>query len=122
MGPPLYLSPVPQRHASPDGGIVPISVDPSPTQPPPPHPQHTHGEWTSFLYSMLEGDGVGVGPGVSVGMGNSHPSEPTWYELGLASVPTVVSGNSLELPLSSGVEQPVEEGNNSSSTLRFALG
>ncbi|KAG8212811.1 hypothetical protein J3R82DRAFT_11104 [Butyriboletus roseoflavus] len=124
MGPPLYLSPVPQRHASTDVGIVPMSVD-APIHPSPPHPQH--GEWTSFLYSMLEGDGVGVGTGV----GNaSHASEPTWYELGLESVPTVVTGNAPELPLSHPhthgrmpvVEQAVEEGNNSSSTLRFALG
>lgn len=128
MGPPLYLSPVPQRHASTDVGIVPMSVD-APLHPQPPHPQHTHGEWTSFLYSMLEGDGVGVGTTV----GNaSHTSEPAWYELGLESVSTVVSANPPELPLSQphphthgrmpAVEQAVEEGNNSSSTLRFALG
>ncbi|KAH0833382.1 hypothetical protein J3R83DRAFT_12483 [Lanmaoa asiatica] len=122
MGPPLYLSPVPQRHASTEVGIVPMSVD-TPMHPPPPHPSHTHGEWTSFLYSMLEGDGVGVGVGNA-----SQTSEPTWYELGLGSVPTVVSENALELPLSHThgrtptVEQPVDEGNSSSSTLRFALG
>ena len=125
MGPPLYLSPVPQRYASPDVGIVPMSVDP-PIQHPPPQPPHTHGEWTSFLYSMLEGDGVGVGV-PSVGDAG-HTSEPTWYELGLASVPPVVPEPALELPLSHpharttpSVEQPVDEAN-SSSTLRFALG
>ena len=126
MGPPLYLSPVPQRYASPDLGMVPMSVDP-PVQHPPPLSPHTHGEWTSFLYSMLEGDGVGVGVGTSVG-GVGHTSEPTWYELGLASVPPVVPEPTLELPLSHPhsrttptVEQPVDEAN-SSSTLRFALG
>jgi hypothetical protein len=125
MGPPLYLSPVPQRYPSPDVGIDPMSVDP-PMQHPPPPPPHTHGEWTSFLYSMLEGDGVGVGV-PSVG-GVGHTSEPTWYELGLASVPPVVPEPALELPLSHPhvrttptVEQPVDEAN-SSSTLRFALG
>lgn len=120
MGPPLYLSPVPQCHTSAEVGIVPMSVD-APINPPPPHTPHTHGEWTSFLYSMLEGDGVGVGVGNA-----SHASEPTWYELGLGSVPTVVPENALELPPTHGrtptVEQPIEEGNNSSSTLRFALG
>lgn len=130
MGPPLYLSPVPQRHAGLDVGIVPMSVD-EPIHPPPSHTPHTHGEWTSFLYSMLEGDGVGVGVGTSVGNA-SHASEQTWYELGLGSVSAVVPENALELPLSPphphthgrtpAVEQPVEEGNNSSSTLRFALG
>lgn len=128
MGPPLYLSPVPQPHTGPDVGIVPMSVDP-PIQPPPAQPPHTHGEWTSFLYSMLEGDGVGVGVGSSVGEAG-HTSEPTWYELGLASVPPVVQEPALELPLSyahaharttSAVEQPIDEAN-SSSTLRFALG
>ncbi|KAG6372165.1 hypothetical protein JVT61DRAFT_7955 [Boletus reticuloceps] len=121
MGPPLYLSPVPQRHADPDMGIVPMSVDPPihstshQVQPP-----HTHGEWTSFLYSMLEGDGVGVG------VGAGHASEPTWYELGLASVPPVVPEPALQLPparmTTPSVEQPIDEGSNSSSTLRFALG
>ncbi|KAG9316097.1 hypothetical protein JVU11DRAFT_3771 [Chiua virens] len=126
MGPPLYLSPVPQRHVNTDVGI-PMSVD-TPIQPPSQSP-HTNGEWTSFLFSMLEGDGVGVG--TTVGH-PPHTSEPTWYELGLGSVASVVPQNALELPLSqhhphthgrtSAVEQPVEEGNNSSSTLRFALG
>lgn len=123
VGPPLYLSPVPQPHAGPDVGIVPMSVDP-PIQSSPAQPPHTHGEWTSFLYSMLEGDGVGSN------VGGTHTSEPTWYELGLASVPPVVQEPALELPLSyahaharttPAVEQPVDEAN-SSSTLRFALG
>ena len=34
MGPPLYLSPVPQRHASADVGIVPMSVGPPIHHPP----------------------------------------------------------------------------------------
>lgn len=127
MGPPLFLSPVPQRHPSPDVGIVSMSVDP-PIHPPPPQPPHTHGEWTSFLYSMLEGDGVGVGVGMGTSVGGAaHTSEPTWYELGLASVPPVAN---LELPSTHtptrmsipSVEQPVDEGSNNSSTLRFALG
>ena len=119
MGPPLYLSPVPQRHASTDVGIVPMSIDPPIHHPPPPQSLHTHGEWTSFLYSMLEGDGVGVGVG-----GAGHTSEPTWYELGLATVPPVVSEPTLALPhtRTPAVDQPVDEGNTSSSTLRFALG
>lgn len=119
MGPPLYLSPVPQRHPSPDVGIVPMSVDPP--MPSPSHTAHSNGEWTSFLFSVLEGDGVGVDTSVA---NAPHPSEPTWYELSLGSVPN----NELDLPLSHShthtrpaVEQPVEDGS-SSSTLRFALG
>lgn len=129
MGPPLYLSPVPQRHPSPDVGIVPMSVDPPIHSASPSHqPPHTHGEWTSFLYSMLEGDGVGVGVGVSTNVGGAgHAPGPTWYELGLASVPPVVPEPALELPPPHpppppSVEQPVDDGSNSSSTLRFALG
>jgi hypothetical protein len=128
MGPPLYLSPVPQRHTNADVGvdvgIVPMSVD-APMHPPTPLPEHAHqGEWTSFLYAMLEGDGVGVG--VSVG-GASQGSEPGWYELGLGSVPATLPSNDLGIPLSHShspapaVEHTVDEGN-SSSTLRFALG
>ncbi|KAG1737074.1 uncharacterized protein EDB91DRAFT_488338 [Suillus paluster] len=63
--------------------------------PPPPHEEthhtltntHTHtvpGEWTSFLFAMLEGDGTGAG----------------WYELG-ASV-GVQSGQNGEIPQSMG--------------------
>ena len=64
---------------------------------------------------MLEGDGVG---------GAGHTSEPTWYELGLATVPPVVSEPTLALPHTQTpvVDQPVNEGGTSSSTLRFALG
>ncbi|KAF8554009.1 hypothetical protein OG21DRAFT_1509435 [Imleria badia] len=130
MGPPLYLSPVPQRHVSADVGIIPMSVDPPLHHPAPPQPLHTHGEWTSFLYSMLEGDGVGVGVGIGTSVGGAgHASEPTWYELGLASVPPVVTEPALALPhthartpTGAAVDQPVDEGSNSSSTLRFALG
>lgn len=117
MGPPLYLSPVPQRHPTADVGIVPMSVD-VPMHPP---SSHSNGEWTSFLFSVLEGDGVGVGTSVA---NAPHTSGPAWYELGLGSVST----NGLELPHSHPpartppVEQPAEDGNNSSSTLRFALG
>ncbi|KAF9219469.1 hypothetical protein BS17DRAFT_424333 [Gyrodon lividus] len=132
MGPPLYLSPVPQRHINADVdvdvdvGIVTMAVD-APVHPPTPLPPHTHqGEWTSFLYAMLEGDGVGVG--VSVGAA-SQSSEPGWYELGLGSVPETVPENNLGISLSlshshspaPAAEHAVDEGS-SSSTLRFALG
>ncbi|KIJ62928.1 hypothetical protein HYDPIDRAFT_168878 [Hydnomerulius pinastri MD-312] len=120
MGPPLYLSPVPQRHVTDDVGvdvgIVPMTVDTQSSH----QPQHQHqGGWTSFLYAMLEGDGVNVG----VNVGNAgQSSEAGWYELGLESVP--VPGSDLGMPLShsppSLTEHAVEEG--SSSTLRFALG
>ncbi|KAH7884834.1 hypothetical protein F5I97DRAFT_1508424 [Phlebopus sp. FC_14] len=132
MGPPLYLSPVPQRHSNTvevHAGM--ISMSDTSMHSPSPHQHHHHqhqhqqqGEWTSFLYAMLEGDGVHVG-------GAGQSSEASWYELGLGSVPVPVPAPAPELgmPLSH-TSTPVnvsmsnelvaEEG--SSSTLRFALG
>ncbi|KAF9231019.1 hypothetical protein BU15DRAFT_82909 [Melanogaster broomeanus] len=129
MGPPLYLSPVPQRHLNADLGISPMSVDA------PMHHMHQHqGEWTTFLYAMLESDGVGVGMNVG---GTSQGSEPGWYELGLGSVTTPASD--LGIPLShththspsipmSHAHTPVSAAEhvaddvNSSSTLRVMYG
>ncbi|KIK84307.1 hypothetical protein PAXRUDRAFT_699410 [Paxillus rubicundulus Ve08.2h10] len=127
-GPPLYLSPVHQRHTNADVGvdvgIVPMSVD-APMHPPTPLPEQVHqGGWTSFLYAMLEGDGIGVG--VSVG-GTIQGPGPGWYELGLGSVPAPVPSNDLGIPLAHShppapaVDHTVDEVS-SSSTLRFALG
>lgn len=100
---------------------------------------HQHaGEWTSFLYAMLEGSdmnvchtGAGIPSGaspsgsapgnVSAVTGASQATDPAgWYELGLGAVHMsgVVSGVSGQLPLSH--HHSVDDA--SSSTLRFALG
>lgn len=95
---------------------------------PPPHePDHsehlpTHGEWTSFLFAMLEGDPVGSSTG--------------WYELG-AGVPASSSVSGPGEPVSGSVVGMGSQGMNTlnvsalsvpqtvgeaDSTLRFALG
>lgn len=99
---------------------------------------HQHaGEWTSFLYAMLEGSDMNVCPGAGISSGAgpsgsapgnvsavgavagaSQGADPAgWYELGLGAVHMsgVVSG----VPLSHH-HLPVDDA--SSSTLRFALG
>lgn len=115
-----------------------------------PQPHQHAGEWTSFLYAMLEGDGISscqVDGNVSsaVCRGSSNPGNVNvstvtatgsmtdmtgWYELGLPSMHMgdVASGVTADMSLShhphathvSAMEQPGDEAN--SSTLRFALG
>lgn len=115
-----------------------------------PQPHQHAGEWTSFLYAMLEGDGInscqvdgnvssavcrgGNNPGnmgVSTVTATGSTTDMTgWYELGLASMHMgdVASGVTADMSLShhphvthvSPMEQPGDEAN--SSTLRFALG
>lgn len=115
-----------------------------------PQPHQHAGEWTSFLYAMLEGDGISscqVDGNVSsdVCRGSSNPGNMNvstvtatgsttdmtgWYELGLPSMHMgdVASGVTADMSLSHhphathvpAMEQPGDEAN--SSTLRFALG
>ena len=98
-----------------------------------PQQSHQHaGEWTSFLYAMLEGSDMNVchtGAGIpssaipgstSANMTTGTTQAADWYELGLGSVHMngVAAGVSGEMPLSH--HHPVDDA--SSSTLRFALG
>ncbi|OJA10753.1 hypothetical protein AZE42_04256 [Rhizopogon vesiculosus] len=89
------------------------------------HSEHleTHGEWTSFLFAMLEGDAGGnsagwyeLGAGVSASPSVSTPGEPT---VGMGTLGSSQGMTTLNIPQSMSVPQTVGEAD---STLRFALG
>ncbi|OAX32609.1 hypothetical protein K503DRAFT_787089 [Rhizopogon vinicolor AM-OR11-026] len=97
---------------------------------PPPQHEHdhsehleTHGEWTSFLFAMLEGDAAGnsagwyeLGAGVSASPSVSVPGEPA---VGMETLGSPQGMTALNIPQSMSVPQTVGEAD---STLRFALG
>ncbi|KAG6334797.1 hypothetical protein ID866_4286 [Astraeus odoratus] len=117
-----------------------------------PQPHQHAGEWTSFLYAMLEGDGMNVcltGSDMSSATGSGSPTPGSvgvsavtgtgqttdasgWYELGLSSVHMggVVPGVSGDMSLSHHHHSPHvpippmdhAPDDANSSTLRFALG
>jgi len=78
----MLLSRVEAQHGEPpptQHGKLPHDEHPHPSpHPPHQHNEHehlpTHGEWTNFLFAMLEGDASGSSPG--------------WYELGASVSPS----------------------------------